>query len=52
MIVTDPAGERLRAPLDVFTDVAWVGYGNQAIREQVEPALRASLAGHGLWREA
>jgi hypothetical protein len=51
VIVTDPAGKRLRAPLDVFTDVAWVGYGNQAIRDQVEPALRASLVGHGLWRE-
>ena len=50
VIVTDPSGERLRAPLDVFTDVAWVGYANGAIRDQVQPALQSSLRRHGMWQ--
>ena len=43
VIVTDPSGGRLSAPLDVFTDVAFVAYANEAIRSQVDPALRAAL---------
>jgi hypothetical protein len=41
--ITDPTGAQLDAPLDVETDVAWVGYANDAIRRQVEPALLAAL---------
>jgi hypothetical protein len=48
VIVTDPRGERLRAPLDVFTDVAWVGYANPAIHEKVHPALCRALRDHGM----
>jgi fructose-1,6-bisphosphatase/inositol monophosphatase family enzyme len=48
VLVTDPQGERLSAPLDVTTDVAWVGYANPAIRRQVEPALRLALEEQGL----
>jgi len=48
VIVTDPRGERLGAPLDVFSDVAWVGYANRAIRDQVHPALEHALQNHGL----
>jgi fructose-1,6-bisphosphatase/inositol monophosphatase family enzyme len=48
VIVTDPGGGRLSAPLDVFTDVAWIGYANGAIRDEVEPALKSALAEHGL----
>ena len=43
VIVTDPLGARLSAPLDVFTDVAFVAYANAAIQSQVDPALRAAL---------
>jgi hypothetical protein len=43
VIVTDGAGQRLRAPLDVFSEISWIGYANQAIRAQVEPALREAL---------
>ena len=50
VIVTDPAGRPLAAPLDVFSEVAWVGYANEAIRAAVEPALAAALAARGLAR--
>ncbi len=41
--ITAPTGGTLSAPLDVETDVAWVGYANDAIRRQVEPVLQAVL---------
>ncbi len=41
--VTDPAGERLRAPLDVWTDVAWLGFANPTLAAAVGDALRAEL---------
>lgn len=46
--VTNPCGEPLNAPLDVTTDVAWVGYANQSIRRQVEPKLLEVLSERGL----
>jgi hypothetical protein len=48
VIVTDAAGRRLDAPLDVFSELAWIGYANGAIRAQVEPALREALRAQGL----
>ena len=42
-ILTDEHGEPLRAPLDVETPVAWIGYANAQIRAQVEPVLRRLL---------
>jgi fructose-1,6-bisphosphatase/inositol monophosphatase family enzyme len=48
VIVTNPQGEPLRAPLTVDTDVAWVGYANPHIRAQIEPLLQASLRKRGL----
>ena len=48
VIVTDRAGERLRAPLNVETDVAWAGYANEQIRAQIEPLLQAALERRGL----
>lgn len=48
VIVTDAAGGRLSAPMDVFTELSWIGYANAAIRQQVEPALRDALRAHGL----
>jgi fructose-1,6-bisphosphatase/inositol monophosphatase family enzyme len=52
VIVTDPSGRRLGAPLDVFTDVAFVAYANEAIRAEVDPPLRAALRARGLLAEA
>jgi hypothetical protein len=46
--VTDEYGRQLRAPLDVTSNVTWIGYANRAIREQVEPELRRILEERGL----
>lgn len=43
VIVTNANGNRLDARLAVEPDVAWAGYANQQIREQIEPLLQASL---------
>jgi fructose-1,6-bisphosphatase/inositol monophosphatase family enzyme len=48
VIVTDPLGDRLRAPLTVEANVAWAGYANEEIRAQIEPLLQAALRGRGL----
>ncbi|HEX8188092.1 MAG TPA: hypothetical protein VF586_07070 [Pyrinomonadaceae bacterium] len=52
VVVTGPDGLPLRAPLAVEPDVAWVGYANAAIREQIEPLLRGALERRGLLRPA
>ena len=46
--VTDECGRPLAAPLDVTSDVAWVGYANAAVRAQIEPHLRRALVRRGL----
>ena len=48
VIITDEKGERLNAPLAVEPDITWVGYANNAIREQVEPLLQEALRKRGL----
>ena len=48
VIVTDERGGRLTAPLDVSTDVAWVGVANAPLHERLWPVLREVLADHGL----
>jgi fructose-1,6-bisphosphatase/inositol monophosphatase family enzyme len=48
VLVSDVDGGPLRAPLSVEPDVAWVGYANARVREQVEPLLLAALEGRGL----
>ena len=46
--ITDERGLPLAAPLDVTSNVAWVGYANDAVRAQIEPHLRRALAERGL----
>jgi len=48
VIVTDVHGGPVRAPLAVEPDVAWVGYANAAIRDQIAPLLYAALQDRGL----
>ncbi|MCK6628673.1 MAG: inositol monophosphatase [Anaerolineae bacterium] len=51
VIITDPAGQPLRAPLNVDTDVAWAGYANARLQAQIEPLLQAALRQRGLLAE-
>jgi fructose-1,6-bisphosphatase/inositol monophosphatase family enzyme len=51
VIVTDPYGRTLDAPLNVDAEVAWAGYANVHIRDQVEPLLTQALRLRG-WRGA
>jgi fructose-1,6-bisphosphatase/inositol monophosphatase family enzyme len=48
VVVTDEQGSRLGAPLDVTSDVGWIGYANAALRALIEPHLRDALARRGL----
>ena len=48
VILTDARGQSLEPPLNVEADVAWAGYANQAIREEIEPLLAKALARRGL----
>jgi hypothetical protein len=47
VVITDPRGRPLDAPLDVDTNVAWVGYANARIRQQIEPLLQGALRSRG-----
>jgi fructose-1,6-bisphosphatase/inositol monophosphatase family enzyme len=49
VIVTDPSGSPLDAPLNVEADIAWVGYANAQIRAQIEPRLQETLRARGWW---
>jgi hypothetical protein len=46
--ITGPTGVPLDAPLDLASDVAWIGYANDALRRTVEPALLEALRRRGL----
>jgi len=48
VLLTDPWGGPLDVPLNVWADVAWVGYANASLRWQIEPVLQAALARRGL----
>jgi fructose-1,6-bisphosphatase/inositol monophosphatase family enzyme len=43
VVVTDEWGRRLSAPLDTASDVAWVGYANEALNRLIEPVLQRLL---------
>lgn len=48
VVITDAKGESLDALMNVSADVAWVGYANENIREQIEPHLMAILLERGM----
>lgn len=43
VVVTDPWGRPLVAPLDTHTPVAWVGYANATLRDAIAPVLQRLL---------
>jgi len=43
VVVTDVNGEQLSEELSVKPDLAWVGYANRSIQEQIEPLLQSAL---------
>jgi hypothetical protein len=47
VVVTDPYGRTLDAPLNLEAEVAWAGYANARIRAQVEPLLQRELRTRG-----
>jgi hypothetical protein len=48
VIITDPSGQPLRAPLNVEAEVAWAGYANPRLRAHIEPLLQTALRQRGL----
>ena len=46
--VTDEQGRQLAAPLDVASDVSWIGFANERLRATVEPHLQRALKRRGL----
>ena len=49
--VSDARGAPLESPLDIHTDVAWVGTANRRIQADALPALRSVLERRGLLPE-
>jgi len=43
VMITDPAGAPVAPPMDLATNVAWVGYANEALRRSIEPVLQDAL---------
>ena len=48
VLVTNEQGSRLGAPLDVTSDIGWIGYANAALKALIEPHLRRALTRRGL----
>lgn len=48
VLVTDEFGGQLSAPLDLHTNVTWVGYANANLRDLIAPQLQSSMRRHGL----
>lgn len=43
VVLENPDGSPLNAPLDTTTPVAWVGFANRALADRARPALRKAL---------
>ena len=48
ILVTNEYGKRLVAPLDVTTNMSWLGYANEHIYQQVNPILQELFQQHNL----
>jgi hypothetical protein len=47
VVVSDPIGLTIRAPLDTESNVAWTGYANPGLHAQIAPVLAELLRKHG-----
>ena len=48
-IVTNENGQPITVPLDVFTNLSWIGYANHALEQQLHASLhRLLIIGHHL----
>ncbi len=43
VILTDPNGDALDGPLDCTTSLAWLGYANATLRNQIEPHVKGFI---------
>lgn len=43
IVISQPDGQPINFPLDIYTDVAWVGYANEDLRDLVMPVLQTLL---------
>jgi fructose-1,6-bisphosphatase/inositol monophosphatase family enzyme len=48
VIITDERGQLLQAPLNIEAEIAWAGYANRHIRDEIEPLLQHALNERGL----
>ncbi|NJN15564.1 MAG: inositol monophosphatase [Oscillochloris sp.] len=48
VLLSDERGASLDAPLDLHSNVGWIGYANAGLRAQIEPKLLAILRARGL----
>ncbi len=47
-VITDERGRRPMAPMDVTTNINWIGYANASLKDHIEPHLMAILKRVGL----
>lgn len=48
VIVTSEQGQPITAPLDVFTNLSWIGFANRTLQQQLSPVLHMLLREHHL----
>jgi hypothetical protein len=48
VILTDGMGKPLDGPMDTTTGLCWAGFANAALRDQIQPVIRAFLREHGV----
>jgi fructose-1,6-bisphosphatase/inositol monophosphatase family enzyme len=48
VLISDEFGKPLASPMDLTTDVTWVGYANDQIRKLVQPLLQSALQRRGM----
>jgi hypothetical protein len=46
VIISEPNGAELNAPLDTISPVAWVGYANADLQAAIEPVFQEVLKEH------